>query len=115
MIRQALVAALLVLIGGYYAFKISAATNLALYREIKDKKYQDEAINDRAALKGVADLGMKLQTVESSSVVKDASDGGARCARHHSKPTRCTGHLITVTHPYIEPFAIRLLAVGKPS
>lgn len=32
------------LLGKYYAFKISGSTQLALYRETKEKKYQDEAI-----------------------------------------------------------------------
>jgi hypothetical protein len=32
------------LLGGYYTFKIAGATNLALYRESKDKKYQKEAV-----------------------------------------------------------------------
>lgn len=41
------------LLGEYYAFKISGSTQLALYRETKDKKYQDAAI---------ADLGNALQS-----------------------------------------------------
>jgi len=32
------------LLGKYYAYKIEGATNLALYRETKDTKYQDKAI-----------------------------------------------------------------------
>lgn len=31
-------------LGKYYSFKISGSTNLALYRETQDKKYQDEAV-----------------------------------------------------------------------
>lgn len=34
------------LLGKYYAFKISGSTQLALYRETKEKKYQEEAIAD---------------------------------------------------------------------
>ncbi len=33
------------LLGKYYAYKISGSTNVALYRETKDKKYQDEAVS----------------------------------------------------------------------
>ena len=33
------------LLGKYYASKISGSTNVALYRETKDKKYQDEAVS----------------------------------------------------------------------
>lgn len=33
-------------LGKYYAHKISGSTNLALYRETKDIKYQDEAVAD---------------------------------------------------------------------
>ncbi len=33
-------------LGRYYAFKISGATQLALYRETKNKKYQDAAITE---------------------------------------------------------------------
>ena len=33
------------LLGKYYAFKIAGSCQLALYRETKDKKYQDEAIS----------------------------------------------------------------------
>jgi hypothetical protein len=33
-------------LGKYYSHKISGSTNLALYRETKDKTYQDEAISD---------------------------------------------------------------------
>ncbi len=33
-------------LGNYYAYKISGSTNLALYRETKDKTYQDAAISD---------------------------------------------------------------------
>lgn len=32
------------LLGKYYAYKIAGSTQLALYRETKDKRYQDEAI-----------------------------------------------------------------------
>ncbi len=32
-------------LGKYYAHKIDGAANLALYRQIKDKKYQEEAVN----------------------------------------------------------------------
>jgi hypothetical protein len=32
------------LLGKYYAYKIAGSTQLALYRETQDKKYQDEAI-----------------------------------------------------------------------
>jgi len=32
------------LLGKYYAYKITGSTQLALYRDTKDKKYQDEAI-----------------------------------------------------------------------
>ena len=32
------------LLGKYYAHKINGSANLALFREIKDKKYQDEAV-----------------------------------------------------------------------
>ncbi len=31
-------------LGKYYSLKISGATNLALFRETRDKKYQDEAV-----------------------------------------------------------------------
>jgi len=30
--------------GKYYAYKIAGSTNVALYRETKDKKYQEQAI-----------------------------------------------------------------------
>lgn len=33
------------LLGEYYALKIKGATNLALYRETKEKKYQDKAVS----------------------------------------------------------------------
>ena len=33
------------LLGKYYAYKISGSTNVALYRETKDKKYQEEAVS----------------------------------------------------------------------
>ncbi len=29
----------------YYAYKITNSTNLALYRETKDKKYQNDAVS----------------------------------------------------------------------
>jgi hypothetical protein len=32
-------------LGKYYAHKIDGSTNLALFRQIKDKKYQEEAVN----------------------------------------------------------------------
>lgn len=34
------------LLGKYYAYKIAGSTNVALYREAKDKKYQEEAISE---------------------------------------------------------------------
>ena len=33
-------------LGKYYAHKISGSTQLALYRETKDKSYQDKAIEE---------------------------------------------------------------------